>query len=185
MSEVRAQANPLPQTPNRPALRARITDRKGILLFSMTAGIMGGLCCLTPIVLVLLGLGTVAAAADLGNVLYGDYRWAFRIAALVLLSVGLFIYFRSKGICTLDQAKRQRNRIINVSLLILTAAIGIYLFWTYVVLHYWGIAAGLPWAEYSDEYWALPGALIMFAAFGLIYWRYRRSAAAETESGSD
>lgn len=151
----------------------------------MVAGIIGGLCCLTPIVLVLLGLGTVAAAADLGNVLYGDYRWAFRLAAIVFLSVGLFIYFRSRGICTLDQAKRQRNRIINVSLLILTAAIGIYLFWTYVVLHYWGIAAGLPWAEYSDEGWAIPGALSMFAAFGLIYWHYRRSAAVELEANSD
>ncbi len=45
VSEVRAQASPLPQTPNRPALRARTTDRKGILLFSMAAGIIGGLCC--------------------------------------------------------------------------------------------------------------------------------------------
>ncbi len=185
MSEVRAQVNPLPQTPNRPAMHAKTTDQKGILLFSMAAGIIGGLCCLTPIVLVLLGLATVTAAADLGNLLYGEYRWAFRIAALALLSVGLFIYFRRRGICTLDQAKRQRNRIINVSLLILTAAIGIYLFWTYVVLHYWGIAAGLPWAEHSDEYWAIPGALIMFAAFALIYWRYRRSAAVETEASSE
>ena len=74
MSEVRAQVNPLPQTPNRPALHAKTTDQKGILLFSMAAGIIGGLCCLTPIVLVLLGLATVAAAADLGNLLYGEYR---------------------------------------------------------------------------------------------------------------
>ncbi len=42
VSEVRAQADPLPLTPNRPALRARITDRQGILLFSMAAGIIGG-----------------------------------------------------------------------------------------------------------------------------------------------
>ena len=43
----------------------------------------------------------------------------------------------------------------------------------------------MPWAEHSDEYWAIPGALIMFAAFVLIYWRYLRSAAVETEASSE
>jgi NADH:ubiquinone oxidoreductase subunit 6 (subunit J) len=173
MNEVRAQASSLGEAASRSITRERdkaeSNDRKGILLFSLAAGIIGGLCCLTPIVLVLLGLATVAAAADLGNVLYGDYRWVFRLAALIFLGAGLVVYFRAKGICTLDQAKRQRNRIINASLLILTAATGIYLFWTYVVLHHWGIAAGLPWAEYSDEYWAIPGTIIAFAAFSLLF----------------
>lgn len=148
------------------------SDRKGIFLFSLTAGIIGGLCCLTPIVLVMLGLVTVAVANDLGNVLYGDYRWAFRGAALAFLAVGLVAYFRNRGICTLDQAKRQRNRIVNVSLLVLIAATGIYIFWTYIVLHYWGIAAGLPWAQY-DENWAIPAAAGVFALFFILLKRLR------------
>lgn len=155
---------------------ARASDRKGILYFSLLAGAIGGLCCLTPIVLVLLGLATVAVAADLGNVLYGEYRWVFRLAALAFLAAGLTVYFRRRGICTLDQARRQQNRIVNASLLILTAATGVYILWTYIILHYWGIAAGLPWAQYSDEYWAIPATLIAFGAFFVLLWWTRRRA---------
>lgn len=180
MSEVRAQTTLVTEALSRSA-DTEASDRKGIVLFSLLAGIIGGLCCLTPIVMVLLGVATVAVAADVGNVLYGDYRWVFRLAALGFLAAGLLVYFRRKGICTLDQAKRQRNRIINTSLLILTAATGVYLFWTYVVLHYWGIAAGLPWAQYSDEYWAVPGTIIVFAVFSLLYWRFRRAASAHSD----
>ena len=130
-------------------------DRKGVLVISVLAGVIGGLCCVTPIVLVLLGLASISVAADLGNVLYGEYRWLFRGAALAFLSGALIVYFRRRGICTLDQARRVRNRIINTVLVVVIAAVGIYVFWTYIAVHYWGIAVGLPWAQY-DESWALP-----------------------------
>lgn len=149
-------------------------DRKAIWLLSAIGGLIGGLCCLTPIVLVLFGLAGVSAAASLGNVLYGDYHWAFRIAALICLSIGLVVYFRQRGICTLDEARRQRNRILNVSFLAVFTATGIYIFWTYVVLHYWGIAAGLPWAQY-DETWAIPTGLILLAVAGAASFFLRRS----------
>jgi len=156
-----------------PAAGGKASDRRGILVFSVLGGLLGGLCCLTPIVLVLLGLASVSVAADAGNILYGKYSWEFRIAALVFLAAGLVVYFRSRGICTLDQARRERNRILNVSLLVLIAATGIYLFWTYVVLHYWGIAAGLPWAQYSDERWAIPAAGVLFVLFFALLRRAR------------
>ncbi len=151
-------------------LSNQTSDRKNILLFSVIAGVIAGLCCLTPIVLVMLGLATVSVAADLGNVLYGEYRWVFRSAALAFLAVGLLAYFRKRGICTLDQARHQRHRILNVSLVVLTAASGIYLFWTYIVLHYWGIAAGLPWAQYKEN-WAIPAVVVLFALFFLLIRR--------------
>lgn len=145
-------------------------DRRSILLFSLVAGIIAGLCCLTPIVLVMLGLATVSFAADLGNALYGKYRWLFRAAGLAFLVVGLAIYFRRQGVCTLNQAKQQWIRIFNMTLLVLIAAVGIYIFWTYIVLHYWGIAAGLPWAQYSET-WALPTAAAIFAVFFVLLRR--------------
>lgn len=154
------------------AADSKAHDRRTIFLFSLLGGVIGGLCCLTPIVLMMFGLATIAVANDLGNVLYGDYRWVFRGAALVFLAAGLVFYFRHRGICTLDDAKRQRNRILNVSFLVLTAATGIYIFWTYVVLHYWGIAAGLPWAQYSED-WAIPTAAVIFTAFFLHLRRLR------------
>ena len=150
-------------------------DRKGIFLISALAGIIGGLCCVTPIVLVMLGLASLAVATDLGNVLYGEYRWLFRGGALAFLALALFFYFRSRGICTLDAARRQRNRIINTSLLVLISAVGIYIFWTYVAVHYWGIAVGLPWAQY-DEGWAIPVSALVLAAAFLLYWFFFRRA---------
>src|SRR5712692_3156923 len=145
------------------------SDRKGIFLISGLAAIIGGLCCVTPLVLVLLGLSTVAFANSLGNVLYGEYRWAFRVAAFVFLGLALWVYFRRRGICTLDQARRQRNRIINTTLVVLVSAIGMYIFWTYLAVHYWGIWAGLPWAQY-DERWALPASAVVLAAAVLLYF---------------
>jgi len=149
-------------------------DRKAIVVFSSLGGIFAGLCCFPPIVLVMFGLAGVAFANDLGNVLYGEYRWMFRAAALLLLAAGLFFYFRRSGICTLDQARRERNRIFNVSLLVLVTGTGIYIFWTYIVLHYWGIAAGLPWAQY-DETWAFPVSAAVLSLAAVLAYVLRRS----------
>jgi len=155
-------------------------DRKGIFLISGFAALIGGLCCMTPVVLVLLGLSTLAFANSLGNVLYGDYRWAFRIAALVFLALTLVVYFRRRGICTLDQAKRERNRIINASLVMLIFAIGMYIFWTYFAVHWWGIRVGLPWAQY-DESWALPASAVVLAAAAILYFLlFRKSRRQKT-----
>ena len=143
-------------------------DRKGIFLISGLAAVIGGLCCVTPVVLVMLGLASLSVAADLGNVLYGDYRWVFRVAALAFLGLGLWIYFRKRGICTLDQARRERNRIVNTTLVVLIFAIGMYIFWTYFAVHFWGIAVGLPWKQY-DESWALPAAGVVLAAATIVY----------------
>lgn len=143
--------------------------KKGFFLISVIVGLLAGLCCVTPIVLVLLGLATLSAATSLGNNLYGNYAWYFRIGALILLALALWFYFRKQGICTLDQARRQRNRIINTSLVVLIFAIGVYIVWTYIIVQYWGIAAGLPWAQY-DESWAFPAAAIVLGSGVLLYF---------------
>ena len=153
----------------------REDDGKGVVIIPALAGLIGGLCCLTPVVLVLLGLASVSVAADLGNVLYGEYRWLFRLAALGFLGLALWVYFRRKGICTLDQARRERNRIVNTSLVVLLSAIGIYILWTYIAVHYWGVAVGLPWGQF-DESWALPTSAVVLAAALIFYVvLYRRS----------
>lgn len=151
-------------------------DQRAAWTVSMAAGIMGGLCCLASIVLVLFGLAGVAAAASIGNVLYGNYRWYFRLFAAVCAITGLVLYFRSRGICTLDEARRQRTRLINAALLVSLAGAGVYIFWTYVVLHYWGIAVGLPWAQY-DESWAIPASAVMLGLAAVATILIRRSKA--------
>lgn len=102
--------------------------------------LIASLCCLSPIILVLAGIGTVGFASSLADTLYGDYKWYFRMAGLLALVLALVLYFRrSKGICTIDEAKRRRNEIINtVAIAIIVGVVG-YIFFLYVVVHYIGV----------------------------------------------
>ena len=86
------------------------------------------------------------------------------------MALALVFYFRRRGVCTLSDARRQRNRIVNTSLFVLIFSVGIYIFWTYVAVQHWGIMVGLPWAQY-DESWALPTSVVVLAIGVLLYWR--------------
>ncbi len=98
------------------------------------------LCCLSPVILVLLGLSTASFAGSLAGTLYGNYKWVFRAIGLVLLAASLILYFRRQGVCTLDQARRRRNEIINIILLTFIGAVAGYVFFLYVVVDYIGRA---------------------------------------------
>jgi alpha-1,6-mannosyltransferase len=148
---------------------------KTVLALSGITGALGGLCCLTPIVLVLFGLANVSMAASFGDVLYGEYRWAFRLFSLSMLGLSLVLYFRKRGVCSLSDVKRRRNWVINISLLVLVSSATAYIFWTYVVLQYWGIAAGLPWAQY-DESWAIPSSAVLAVIATLLFLVVRKGA---------
>jgi hypothetical protein len=149
-------------------------DRKTFFALSSVVGLAGGLCCVTPVLLVTIGVASVSTAAAFGNVLYGDYRWAFRLMGMALLAGLLVRHFRKQGVCTLEQARRRRNWVINITLLTLAGSTTVYVLWTYVVVHRWGIAAGLPWAQY-DESWAIPVSAILCGATGFLFFALRRS----------
>ena len=112
---------------------------KEILKITSLPVIIGSLCCLSPIILVLFGLGTVGVASTLADTLYGSYAWAFRIGGLVLLTVSIIMYLRrTKGICTFDEAKKRRQEIFNIVVLTLVTAIAGYFIFLYVILGYIG-----------------------------------------------
>ena len=73
-------------------------------------------------------------------------------SALAFVIIGLVIHFRSKGICTLDQAKRERRKIVNTSLLVLIISYLTYLLFNYVILTEIGILLDLPWEESRESY---------------------------------
>lgn len=102
--------------------------------------IVASMCCLSPVISVLLGISTVSFASSLADTLYGDYKWIFRGVGLSTLVFSLYYYLtRTKGICTIDEAKRRRNEIINyVALTLIVGVLG-YLFFLYVVVHYVGV----------------------------------------------
>ncbi|MEX0649513.1 MAG: hypothetical protein WD200_00750 [Candidatus Andersenbacteria bacterium] len=102
--------------------------------------VIASLCCLTPVILVLFGLSTVAFAASLADVFYGQYKWAFRGVGLVLVLFSFIFYLRrSKGICTIDEAKKRRQEIINLAFITLSAAVIGYVVFLYVVVELLGI----------------------------------------------
>jgi hypothetical protein len=158
-------------------------DRKAAVWISALSGLLAGLCCFPPIVMVLLGLASVTVANDWGNRLYGDFKWHFRAIGVACILVALVVYYRRRGICTLDQAKRERTRILNTLLLVALVFLGVYITFNYIVLHYWGIAAGLPWAQW-DESWAIPWAIGLAAAIAaVLFWqRSRLTPSSEAEA---
>jgi hypothetical protein len=156
-----------------------VDDRKAIATVSSIVGLAGGLCCVTPVLAVMIGVASVSSAAAFGNILYGDYRWAFRLFALAVLAAALVRYFRQRDVCTFDQVKRRRNWLINVSLLAAAGSATVYVFWTYVVVHYWGIAAGLPWAQY-DESWAIPVSAVLGVTTVVLFFLLRKARGRST-----
>lgn len=132
-------------------------NTKSLIKLISTSTIIASMCCLPSVVLVLFGLASVSTAAALSDTLYwgGDgYDW-FRptMLAIATLSViiGLVVYFRNRGICTFDDVKRQRRKVINTSLLVLITAYVSYLIFNYVILTEVGILLGLEWE--SSRFW--------------------------------
>lgn len=124
-----------------PSLRTKI---KEALSISSVPVILASLCCLSPIILLLAGLSTASFASSLADTLYGDYKWYFRCAGVISLSIALVLYFRrKKGICTIDEAKRRRNEILNMTLLAFIVGVAGYFFFLYVVVHYAGVLLSL------------------------------------------
>lgn len=112
----------------------------------LSSAVVASLCCLPSVVLVLFSLASVSTAAALSDRLYwGPMRYVLYAASLALALGGLVLYFRRRGICTLDAAKRERRRIVNTALVVLLGGVLTYLVWNYVILDLIGIALGLPW----------------------------------------
>ena len=117
--------------------------KRDVFKLSGIAAVLASLCCITPIVIVLLGLSSVSAAAALSDTLYYGYRWVFITIALVFLALALTVYFRNRGICTLDKAKRYWNQIVNTTIIVLVVSVLTYVVFNYVVLEFIGVWLGI------------------------------------------
>ena len=117
-------------------------------IISLSA-ITASLCCLPSIIWVLFAGSSAIVAADSlsNNLYYSPIRLFLYFISFLMLSSGLMIYFRNRGICTLDDAKKNQRRITNTTLMVFTTTIIIYLIWNYVILEIIGISLGLPWED--------------------------------------
>ncbi len=122
---------------------------KDILKITSIPIFLASLCCLAPVVLVFLGISSVAYGASLAGLLDGKYKIEFLSIGTIALVISLVIYFRKKGVCTLDQAKRHRNEIINkVSLVLIATVVGYVLFFNVFlgIIGTWlGLWHGISW----------------------------------------
>ena len=111
-----------------------------ILKISSVPVVIASMCCLSPVILVLLGVSTVSFASSLADTFYGQYKWIFRVVGLLALLLSLTYYLRrTKGICTIDDVVRRRNEVLNyIALSVIVGVLG-YVFFLYVVVHYVGV----------------------------------------------
>ena len=124
-------------------------DSKPLAAIVGLSAITASMCCLPSVIWVMFaGSSAIVAADTLSNDMYYSWvRYALYALSLVMLSYNLVLYFRNRGICTLDDLSRERNRVLNTSLAVFTAAVLTYLVWNFVILEIIGIALGLPWAD--------------------------------------
>ena len=112
---------------------------RDLLKISSLPVFIASLCCLSPIILLSLGLVTLSAATELADVFYGTYKWIFRAVGFAALVTAFVFYIRRQGVCTIDEVKRRRNEILNkLALTLITGVLG-YVFFLYVVVHYLGV----------------------------------------------
>ncbi|MBR79984.1 MAG: hypothetical protein CMA88_04290 [Euryarchaeota archaeon] len=124
-------------------------DKKPLVAIVGISAITASMCCLPSVIWVMFaGSSAIVAADQLSNDLYYSWvRYALYALSIAMISLGLVSYFRNRGICTMDEARRQRNRILNTSLAVFTAAVIAYLVWNFVILEIIGIELGLPWED--------------------------------------
>ena len=133
------------------------SDVKSLWKWIGGSAFLASMCCFPSVVLVLFGLASVSSAAALSNDLYwgtngmGWFRPALSAVSVVLVVAGLVMYFRGEGICSLDEAKRQRKRIVNTSIVVLSLALASYIVFNFVILTELGVALDLPWE--SSRLW--------------------------------
>ncbi len=80
------------------------SQRFGIGL-GLLSGLVGMLCCVTPVVLVLFGLTTATAAVSLATRWYAEYTWYLRGAAALLATAGILLQLRKRNACSLRGAR--------------------------------------------------------------------------------
>ncbi|MEK6948532.1 MAG: hypothetical protein AABX19_04810 [Nanoarchaeota archaeon] len=133
-------------------------ERKDVIKISSIGAFVASLCCFAPIILILISLGLTFIGIEIGfskqdagslaNVLYESYKWLFRSLGILLIILGLSIYFYKRyknkfKNCSLDEKKRLRNKVINLIALSIIIGFFIYLVWLYIILEIIGIVLGI------------------------------------------
>ena len=110
-------------------------DDKTFLKIGVTAAFLASLCCLGPLILIALGVGTASSVLSIGyNKPY------FLIGALVFFIAAAWLYFRRKQKIACDcgdgSGKLDNKKIAVQVLIALCAMVVLYLLLTFVLVPY-------------------------------------------------
>ncbi len=105
--------------------------RAGVLM-GVVSGLAGITCCVSPVVLALLGIATAAEAVSLGDTLYYEYGWYFRGAGLAVAAIAVVLYLRRRGACSIDGAVRYRRTLFVLGLSAVLTYAGLFWFTKYL-----------------------------------------------------
>jgi hypothetical protein len=88
---------------------ARKLGRSGLL--GVVAGVVGLGCCVYPVALVLFGLASATEAVALGNRLFTQWGWAFKLAGVAFAGLAVFLQ-RRRAVCVVGRPRTVRNALI-------------------------------------------------------------------------
>lgn len=105
------------------------------LAIGLLSGLTGIMCCVSPVVAVLLGIATAAQGVTLGDNLYYNYGWYFRGAGALVAVTAVVLHLRRRGACSIEGALRYRRMLAVLA----ASAVATYvaLFWFTKYLGIW------------------------------------------------
>jgi copper chaperone CopZ len=86
--------------------------------FGILSALTASICCLGPLLLIALGLGSLGLGAFLGK-----YHWYFILAAALLLGLGWYGYFKEKRSCESAHCQMQGKNITRTVLTVATLVV--------------------------------------------------------------
>ena len=105
--------------------------RAGVLM-GLVSGFTGITCCVSPVVVALLGIATTAEAVSLGDTLYYTYSWYFRGAGMIVATIAVVLYLRRRGACSIDGAYRYRWMLFALGISAALTYAGLFWFTKYL-----------------------------------------------------
>lgn len=114
------------------ARSVRHRDAPACLGIGVLGGLIGISCCVSPVVLYLIGLASATEAVGLGNRLYGEYAWYFRGVGLLVGGAAFALYLRGRGQCDLRGARNQWRTIATAAAVGVVTYAALYAFTTWL-----------------------------------------------------
>lgn len=98
-------------------------EDKKLLYAGGIAGGIAALCCIGPVIIVLLGLAGVSTALAIGK-----FTWLFTTIALIFFGVAVFLYLNKRKCCNVQGIKKSWKWIV-ISFAVLVVFLILLKYW--------------------------------------------------------